>query len=168
MCPQISCFRRCKVTLIAFVWLFSTVCFQMWLQSPSMCRCKVTLVAFIWLVSTVHFQMCPQATFHRGCILTLVALVWTFSFIICVCQGNVYIISTFTEIIIFKILIHHHQVGNAVLCVVSGSNWENEDCRLEERTMKVKVKGGTNMGINQHLNGRPDNGMKGGIKEGET
>ena len=29
MCSEIVCLRRCKVTLIAFVWLFSTVRFQM-------------------------------------------------------------------------------------------------------------------------------------------
>ena len=30
--PQIACQRGCIVTLVAFVWLFSTVCFQMFPQ----------------------------------------------------------------------------------------------------------------------------------------
>ena len=45
--------------------------------------CKVTLVAFIWLFSTVFYQMCPQTVCPRGCIVTLVAFVWLFS-IVCV------------------------------------------------------------------------------------
>ena len=38
MSPQIVCPRRGKVTLVAFVWLFSTVRLKMFLR-----RCKVTL-----------------------------------------------------------------------------------------------------------------------------
>ena len=75
--------------------------------------------------------MSSQAAFHRGCILTLVAL---FSFIICVFQGNIYIIPTFTNVVIFYILIHDQRVVNVVPWVMSISNWENEDCGLEERT----------------------------------
>ena len=66
-----------KVTLVAFVWLFSRVGFQikvssyadakshwfhlfdlfliMSLQMVCMRRCKVTLIAFVWLFSTVCF-----------------------------------------------------------------------------------------------------------------
>ena len=49
-----------KVTLVAFVWLFSSVCFHMIPQITCLDRCKVTLVAFVWLFSTVHFQVSPQ------------------------------------------------------------------------------------------------------------
>ena len=35
----------------------------------------ITLVASVWLFSTVPFQMCPQSTFIRGCKITLVAFV---------------------------------------------------------------------------------------------
>ena len=38
MCPQIACQKWCKITLVAFVWLFSTVRLKMFLR-----RCKVTL-----------------------------------------------------------------------------------------------------------------------------
>ena len=90
-------------------------------QSICMRRGKVTLVAFVWLFSTVHFNMTSQAAFHRGCILTLVALVWFFSFIICASQRNIYIDPTFTEVIICMMRIHHHQVqvGNVIPCLVS-------------------------------------------------
>ena len=40
--------------------------------------CIVTLVAFIWPFSTVSFQMCPQSTCIRGCKHTLVAICLTF------------------------------------------------------------------------------------------
>ena len=46
---QISCPRGCKVTLIAFVWFFPTVCIQMFLQMARPRGCIVTLIAFIWL-----------------------------------------------------------------------------------------------------------------------
>ena len=42
MCPQITCLRGCIVTLVAFVWLFSTVRFQMSLQIACLRGCKVT------------------------------------------------------------------------------------------------------------------------------
>ena len=95
---------------------------------------KVTLVAIVWFFSAVHFKMASQAAFHWGCILTLVALVWFFSSIICVSQRNIYIGPTFTEVIICKILIHHHQVENGVPCVLSVSNWENGKWEWEKRT----------------------------------
>ena len=75
MSPQISCTRGCIVTLIAFVWLFSTVCFQMRSQVACIRRWIVTLIAFAWLFSNVHFQMACM----RWCIITLVALVWLFT-----------------------------------------------------------------------------------------
>ena len=39
-------------------------------------RCKVTLVAFVLFFSTMHFQMCLQTTCIIAGIVTLVALVW--------------------------------------------------------------------------------------------
>ena len=44
MCLHITCLRGCIVTLVAFVCLFSAVCFQMCLQSACMRGCKVTLL----------------------------------------------------------------------------------------------------------------------------
>ena len=110
------------------------------LQTPCMGGCKVTLVAFVLLFVTVHFQMRPQMACMRWGIVALVALVWLFSFIICVYERNIFSDTTFTRVNICKILIHHHhQVGDVVSCVMSLSNWENEDCGSEERKMKVRV-----------------------------
>ena len=53
MCPQITCPRGCIVTLVTFVWLFSTVHFQMLPQMACLRRCKVTLVTFVWLFSII-------------------------------------------------------------------------------------------------------------------
>ena len=47
MSCKISCPRGCKVTLIAFVWFFTTVCYQMSPQITCLRGCKVTLVAFV-------------------------------------------------------------------------------------------------------------------------
>ena len=79
MCLQRACKSGCKTTQIAFVWLFSTVCFEMRLQMVCPRRCIVTLVAFVKLVYTVCCQMFPQSTCLRGCIVTLVAFVRFFS-----------------------------------------------------------------------------------------
>ena len=90
MSPQIASLRLCKVTSLAFVWLFSTVrlkcllnelwsaqakshglhsfyfspvwvfkCIFKW-PACSLRGYKVTLVAFVWFFSTVRFQMFTQ------------------------------------------------------------------------------------------------------------
>ena len=41
-------------------------------------RFIITQAAFVWLFSTVRFQMCPQNVRPRGCIITQVAFVWFF------------------------------------------------------------------------------------------
>ena len=63
---QMAWLRRCVVTLVAFVWLFSTVCSQM---SPQMWGCKVTLVAIIWLLCTVRLFIfgCIHLAFSSAC-----------------------------------------------------------------------------------------------------
>ena len=58
--------------------------------------CIVTLVAFVWLFSTVYFQMFPQIACPRRGIVSLVAFVWFFFFIISVFLGKIYIDPTFT------------------------------------------------------------------------
>ena len=102
----------------------STVCFQMYPQIACLRRGKVTLVALVRLFSTVYFEMTSQAAFHRRCILTLVALLWFFFIVICVSQGIIFLDPPLTKVIIYKILIHHHKVGNVVPCVLSVSNWK--------------------------------------------
>ena len=128
MCPQIACLRRGKVTLVAFVWLFSAV----------------------------YFKMTSQAAFHRGYILTLVALFWFFSPIICVSQGNVYIDPTFTKVMIYNILIHHHQVGNVVPCALPVPNWENEGGGYKKpEQMKVRVIAEDNLKVYKNARSSP-------------
>ena len=93
MCSQMMCIGICIVTLVAFVWLFSTVRFQMSPQMACLRECRVTLLAFVWLFPTVYFQMCPQIACPRGCKVTLVAFVRLFStvhfqmsLVYCLCQ----------------------------------------------------------------------------------
>ena len=47
--PSIACLNGCKVALVAFVWLFSTVRFQMSPQIACPRGCKVALAAFFCL-----------------------------------------------------------------------------------------------------------------------
>ena len=73
------CQRESIATLVAFVWLFSSVRFQMCPQIAIIRRRKVTLIAFVWRLSTMCFQMCPQLPCPNWCKVALVALVWPFS-----------------------------------------------------------------------------------------
>ena len=43
-----ACISRCIIALVAFVWHFSTVCFQMSPQMSHMWGCKLALVAFVY------------------------------------------------------------------------------------------------------------------------
>ena len=52
------------------------MCFQMSPQTACPTRCIVTLVAFLWSFHIVYFDMCFQGAYPRGCIFTLVAFVW--------------------------------------------------------------------------------------------
>ena len=47
MCPQSACIIGCIVALVAFVWFFSTVSFQMCPQMAPVRRQIFTLVAFV-------------------------------------------------------------------------------------------------------------------------
>ena len=76
---QKFCLIGSKVTLVAFVGLFSIVCFQMFLQIAQLGWSTITCVAFVCLFSTVYFQICYQNVFIRGWIITLVAFAWFFS-----------------------------------------------------------------------------------------
>ena len=74
------CPRGSKVTSVAFVYLFSTVCFQMSLQLAWLREGIVTLAASVCrLLPTVCFQMSLQIACLRGFKVTLAALVWLFS-----------------------------------------------------------------------------------------
>ena len=79
MSPQIACPRGCIVALVAFVWFFSTVRFQMCPQSTCIRGCKVTLVAFVWFNDIVRFFL---QDFH-----------------ICILK---------TKVIIFYVMLHCH------------------------------------------------------------
>ena len=80
---QIACIRRDIVTLIAFVWLFSTVRLQMSPQIACLRRGIVALIAFVWLFSTVCFQMLPQIACTRRGITTLFTFAFWFNDIVC-------------------------------------------------------------------------------------
>ena len=79
MRPQMTCPTRGKVTLVAFVLLFSSLGFHLCLQIACMRRSMVKLVAFVWFFSGVHFHMSPQTECMRRGIVTLVAFIWLFS-----------------------------------------------------------------------------------------
>ena len=65
MCPQNVCIRGCKITLVAFVCLFSTVHFKMSLQTACPRRCIVTVVAFVWLNDIIRcVVLCPNGCFQ--------------------------------------------------------------------------------------------------------
>ena len=51
---------KCIITLVAFIWPFSTVRYQMSSQIACFWKCIITLVAFIWPFSTVRYQMSSQ------------------------------------------------------------------------------------------------------------
>ena len=78
MSLQIACLCGCKVTLVAFIWLFSKVCFQMSPQITCPRRCKVTLVAFVWLFSTIFLNVSSMYFDQRRHTISLVALVYLF------------------------------------------------------------------------------------------
>ena len=100
MCPQVGCMRGCIVTLVAFIWPFSTVSFQMCPQNTCIRGCKHTLVAICltflhcgylhapskclpaWMHSRIGyicltFLRCgsPQTAPPKGSLFTLVAFV---------------------------------------------------------------------------------------------
>ena len=122
MFPQIACLKTGIVTLIAFVWFFSTVRFQMSHQNVCSRRSKVTLIAFVWFFSTVRFQMFPQIAFLKRGIVTLVAFVWFYSTVSCFVQ-EFYICILQTKVIIFHLFNCH-----CVLCFAQmvASNWEQK------------------------------------------
>ena len=79
MSPQSACMNRCKFTLTALVWFFSTMLLQMFPQMTCPRGCIFTLVTFVRLFPTVCFQMCPQMVCFRRGIVILVTFVWLFS-----------------------------------------------------------------------------------------
>ena len=63
--PQILYLRKGIFTLVAFVLLFSTVCFQMFPQIVCSKGVIITLVAFVWLFTTVCFKYVYSKCLHR-------------------------------------------------------------------------------------------------------
>ena len=151
VCHQLACPNGCITTLIAFIWLFAAVCFQVSPQSVCTGGCIVALVAFVWLFSTVFFQMSPQIDCLRGCIVTLVAFVCLFLTvgfhmfpqIACViwsirslvafawffsapCHSHWNLIGcAFTIIPWFKILIHFQLIRSVLSFAILISNWKH-------------------------------------------
>ena len=141
MFSQVACLWGCKVTLIAFVWLFSNVFFHVCLQSTFIRWCIVTLVAFVWLFSSVFFHVCYQTVCPRRGKVTLDAFVWLFSIVrfqmslqISCLIGCIVTLAAFVWLfpswifyigpaLLQKILIHHQHLKCVVSCVRIGSNW---------------------------------------------
>ena len=79
MFPQIVFTRGCKITLVAFVWLLSTMRFHMVPQRTYLSGCKVAPTEYVRLFPTVHFQMCSQTPGMKCSKLALTASVWLFT-----------------------------------------------------------------------------------------
>ena len=75
-------------------------------QIARMRRGKVTLVAFVWLISIVCFQMCPQWSWIRAYIPTRAALVQLL-FFICRCHWSYHINIIFAQITFLNTWIHY-------------------------------------------------------------
>ena len=137
MCPQIAYLR---VALVALVWLFSAVRFKMILQSACIRRCKVTLAAFVWLFSTVYFQMPSQISCFRGGIFALVALVWPLfrATVFCFSHQSLNISIAITHITTFKIFIHHYPVEKDVVSTQAVANWRKIIFGIQKKNVKVK------------------------------
>ena len=131
---QSACLNRCKVALVAFVWLFSAMDFQMSLQVACIRGCIITLVAFVWIFSTVHFQMCPQMARIRRCIITQVAFVW----LSLVFNGN-YFSEILHGIIMLKVLFHRQQVERFCPLLLLVLNWKNQlwNCLEKEKESDI-------------------------------
>ena len=83
LCLFFKCFHKFPPSLgdtkshwLHLFRLFSTVYFEIGLQSVCKRGSKLTLTALVWLFSTVCCQMCSQMACLRGCIVTLVAFVF--------------------------------------------------------------------------------------------
>ena len=107
MCLQIACVIRRIITFVAFVCFFSAVCYQMSPQIICLRTCVITLATFFWLFSAVCFQMSPQIVCPSGRKATLVALVFPLT---CFCHshGSFCFIIVFIWVKMLKILIHHN------------------------------------------------------------
>ena len=106
-----TCMRRCKIVLIAFFLLFSTVRLQMCPQIACLRRYKIALLAFVWFLSTVYFQICLQIACLNGCKVTMVAFVWFFSTVHFQIFHQI-------KVKIFKILVHGHYHSSTMCCMV--------------------------------------------------
>ena len=130
MPPQIAFLRGCIATLVAFVWLFSTVCFQMGPQMACPAGCIVTQIAFVWLFSSVQFQMRLHMTCIRGFIVALIAFVWFHEFVISILH---------TQVVILRSLFHLQSINFVVLCLMVVLNWGRfkiTDCLI--RSTKIE------------------------------
>ena len=126
-----TCLRGCIITQVAFVWLFSTVRFQMCLQMAWLRWCIITQVAFVRFFSIVRFQMCLQIACVRGGIITQVALF-----------PPLYIDNPFAEILLHRILIFkilYHRQGKACPLLRLVWNWENSLVKMLSKKKESEI-----------------------------
>ena len=109
MFAQSACVCGCIVTLIAFVWFFSIVCFQMCFQILCLGGNKVTMFAFKQFFTTMDFPITSQISCLGGCKVALIAFVW-----LCVFVSILYAR-------IFKSWIHN--VNLVALWLVAALHW---------------------------------------------
>ena len=79
MSPQSTYIRGCIITLIAFFFTFLESVFSNVSSNGLYKKMQSHINTFVWLCSTVCFQMSPQITCTKRSITTLVALIWLFS-----------------------------------------------------------------------------------------
>ena len=138
MSSQIIYTRGCIVTLVAFVWLFSTVCFHMFPQTICPRGCIVTLVAFVWPLPIVCFQMFLQTAFQRKFQVTLVTSFGIFAFLF---HGELDISLTFIWTILSQVFIHHQHTNKwCVLRNVSFKLQTNQDYLALEYKVWIRRK----------------------------
>ena len=97
MYPQRTCPRRCKVTLAAFVWVFTTLCFQNFPHGACVRGFKITLVAFVHLFSTLCCKIFPQSACLSKFEATMVGYVWPLNIFWQSWTWSSYIFSTFLK-----------------------------------------------------------------------
>ena len=117
MCPQIACMRGCIITQIAFECLSSIVHFQMSLQMVCPRECFITQAAFVWFFPTVCFHVCPQIAFARGRIIALVAFVQPYD-IFNLCLEDFH--NLLTDVTNFN---HNHSLHIIVLLPIMATSW---------------------------------------------
>ena len=130
---QVVSIERFKVTLIAIVWLFITMCAP-YVPSQTTCRLvkPITLIAFVKHLSTVCNHVISQITKPCGCKITLTALVGFFACvclhvllnIVCVnsCKVTLVALHWFEATVFHHVLLQMVWINGCITAIVALSN----------------------------------------------